>query len=108
MGAGNLLAALPVDRPPLWLTQGVPLVLAAVVVGSALVRYYPIHQVEEARTALLEQAVAQGEREVLLPAYPDGDWLWEGDSVKVTSRYYIQTPGDMAVDFVPADQWPGL
>ena len=108
VGAGNLLAALPVDRPPLWLTQGVPLVLAAVVVGSALVRYYPIHQVEEARTALLEQAVAQGEREVLLPAYPDGDWLWEGDSVKVTSRYYIQTPGDMAVDFVPADQWPGL
>ena len=59
------------------------------------------------RLAALEEAVAQGRREVVLPAYPNGDYLWEGDTDKIGSRFYIQEPGDLSISFVPAEEWAG-
>ena len=49
--------------------------------------------------------MAAGQQQVVLPAFPHGDYLWEGDSTKVTSRYYYQTPGDLTVLYVPAAEW---
>ena len=106
--AGCLLTALPLDRLPGLARRGVPLALAAAVAGHCLWIYAPIHQVELAREGALERAMARGAREAVLPAFPHGDWLWEGDSAKVTSRYYYETPGDLAVTYVPAEEWTAL
>ena len=59
------------------------------------------------RLAALEEAVVQGRREVVLPAYPNGEYLWEGDTDKIGSRFYIQEPGDLSISFVPAEKWAG-
>ena len=103
--ASCLLTALPLESLPVPVRRGVPLILAAAVLGSYLWVFMPIHRVEQVRDAALEQAMAAGQQQVVLPAFPHGDYLWEGDSTKVTSRYYYQTPGDLTVLYVPAAEW---
>ena len=94
IAAGNLLSALPLGLLP-----------RRPVRGAAL--FFPIRVLEVERLAALEEAVAQGRREVVLPAYPNGDYLWEGDTDKIGSRFYIQEPGDLSISFVPAEEWAG-
>ena len=64
--------------------------------------FWPIHALEGERIAAMEQAVAQRVSQVVLPAYPNPDYLWEGDTFKITSRYYVETPGDIQVLYDPA------
>ena len=107
IAAGNLLSALPLGLLPRRPVRGAALGLAAGVLAFYLALFLPIHALEGERLAALEEAVAQGRREVVLPAYPNGDYLWEGDTDKIGSRFYIQEPGDLSISFVPAEEWAG-
>ena len=107
ISAGNLLSALPLGLLPRRPVRGAALGLAAGVLAFYLALFLPIHALEGERLAALEEAVAQGRREVVLPAYPNGDYLWEGDTDKIGSRFYIQEPGDLSISFVPAEEWAG-
>ena len=103
ISAGNLLSALPLGLLPRRPVRGTALGLVAGVLAFYLALFLPIHALEGERLAALEEAVAQGRREVVLPAYPNGDYLWEGDTDKIGSRFYIQEPGDLSISFVPAE-----
>lgn len=105
--AGNMLSALPLEKLPVPATGAVSALLAAAVLGFYFWLFVPIHRTELARTAAVEAAMEAGQTEVALPAYPHGDYLWDGDSVKIQYRYYYETPGDLAVTYIPADQWDG-
>ena len=105
--AGCLLRGLPLERLPVWAGKGVPLALAAGVLAFYVALFWPIHKVEGIRNEAVERAMAQQSREVILPAYPNGGYLWEGDTQKITSRHYYQAPGDLSVQFVPEYQWRG-
>ena len=107
IAAGNLLSALPLGLLPRRPVRGAALGLAAGVLAFYLALFLPIHALEGERLAALEEAVAQGRREVVLPAYPHGEYLWEGDTDKIGSRFYIQEPGDLSISFVPAEEWAG-
>ena len=107
ISAGNLLSALPLGLLPRRPVRGAALGLAAGVLAFYLALFLPIHALEGERLAALEEAVAQGRREVVLPAYPHGEYLWEGDTDKIGSRFYIQEPGDLSISFVPAEEWAG-
>ena len=107
ISAGNLLSALPLGLLPRWPVRGAALGLAAGVLAFYLALFLPIHALEGERLAALKEAVAQGRREVVLPAYPHGEYLWEGDTDKIGSRFYIQEPGDLSISFVPAEEWAG-
>lgn len=107
ISAGNLLSALPLGLLPRRPVRGTALGLAAGVLAFHLALFLPIHALEGERLAALEEAVAQGRREVVLPAYPHGEYLWEGDTDKIGSRFYIQEPGDLSISFVPAEEWAG-
>ena len=107
IAAGNLLSALPLGLRPRRPVRGAALGLAAGVLAFYLALFLPIHALEGERLAALEEAVAQGRREVVLPAYPHGEYLWEGDTDKIGSRFYIQEPGDLSISFVPAEEWAG-
>ena len=107
IAAGNLLSALPLGLLPRRPVRGTALGLAAGVLAFYLALFLPIHALEGERLAALEEAVAQGRREVVLPAYPHGEYLWEGDTDKIGSRFYIQEPGDLSISFVPAEEWAG-
>lgn len=107
ISAGNLLSALPLGLLPRRPVRGTALGLAVGVLAFYLALFLPIHALEGERLAALEEAVAQGRREVVLPAYPNGDYLWEGDTDKIGSRFYIQEPGDLSISFVPAEEWAG-
>ena len=107
IAAGNLLSALPLGLLPRRPVRGTALGLAAGVLAFYLALFLPIHALEGERLAALEEAVAQGRREVVLPAYPNGEYLWEGDTDKIGSRFYIQEPGDLSISFVPAEEWAG-
>ena len=107
ISAGNLLSALPLGLLPRRPVRGTALGLAAGVLAFYLALFLPIHALEGERLAALEEAVAQGRREVVLPAYPHGEYLWEGDTDKIGSRFYIQEPGDLSISFVPAEEWAG-
>lgn len=105
--AGNLLSALPPVRLPAPVVRAVPALLAAAALGYYVWIFQPIHQLELKRDAIMAQAMASGRTEVTLPAYPHGDYLWEGDSAKIQILYYYDTPGDLAVSYVPLEQWDG-
>ena len=107
VAAGNLLSALPLGLLPRRPVRGAALGLAAGALAFYLALFFPIRVLEVERLAALEEAVAQGRREVVLPAYPNGDYLWEGDTDKIGSRFYIQEPGDLSISFVPAEKWAG-
>lgn len=107
ISAGNLLSALPLGLLPRRPVRGAALGLAAGVLAFNLALFLPIHALEGERLAALKEAVAQGRREVVLPAYPHGEYLWEGDTDKIGSRFYIQEPGDLSISFVPAEEWAG-
>ena len=107
IAAGNLLSALPLGLLPRRPVRGAALGLAVGVLAFYLALFLPIHALEGERLAALEEAVAQGRREVVLPAYPHGEYLWEGDTDKIGSRFYIQEPGDLSISFVPAEEWAG-
>lgn len=107
ISAGNLLSALPLGLLPRRPVRGAALGLAVGVLAFYLALFLPIHALEGERLAALEEAVAQGRREVVLPAYPHGEYLWEGDTDKIGSRFYIQEPGDLSISFVPAEEWAG-
>jgi hypothetical protein len=105
--AGQMLSALPpAPRPRRGVTAGAAAVLAVVLVFYLRI-FLPIHHWEVVRTDALETAMANGQTSVTLPAFPHGEYLWDGDSLKIQYRYYYQTPGDLAITFVPADQWTG-
>lgn len=103
--AGSQLSALPLDRLPVPASGAASALLAAAVLGFYLWLFLPIHRLELTRTAALEAAMAAGQTEVTLPAYPHGDYMWDPDSVKIQFLYYYETPGDLTVLYVPADQW---
>ena len=107
IAAGNLLSALPLGLLPRRLVRGAALGLAAGALAFYLALFFPIRVLEVERLAALEEAVAQGRREVVLPTYPHGEYLWEGDTDKIGSRFYIQEPGDLSISFVPAEEWAG-
>ncbi len=106
IAAGNCLTALPWKRrvPALALRGGACL-LAAAVLCHYMGIFRPIRRMERERDAALVQAMEKGERQVELPAYPHGEYMWDGDSVKVENRYYYETPGDLAVRYLPAEEW---
>ena len=107
ISAGNLLSALPLGLLPRRPVRGTALGLAAGALAFYLALFFPIRVLEVERLAALEEAVAQGRREVVLPTYPHGEYLWEGDTDKIGSRFYIQEPGDLSISFVPAEEWAG-
>jgi len=100
LAAGTALRALGPGRS--LLTGLVPGVLAAAVLGLCFSVYLPLHQVELQRSQILEEALASGASEAVLPAYSHGGWLWDADNApKMEQRYYHSTPGDLAITFVP-------
>ena len=103
--AGSLLTALPLEKVPLPARAGIPCLLAGAVLAHCLWIFVPIHALELERDAALEAAVDRGEAQVVLPAYPNGAYMWDGDSVKVQFRYYYEAPGDLTVTYVPAAEW---
>ena len=107
ISAGNLLSALPLGLLPRRPVRGTALGLAVGALAFYLALFFPIRVLEVERLAALEEAVVQGRREVVLPAYPNGEYLWEGDTDKIGSRFYIQEPGDLSISFVPAEEWAG-
>ena len=105
--AGCMLTALPLDRLPALAVKVGTLLLAAAILCYYLWLFIPIHDLELVRNAALEQAIATGQTEITLPSYPHKDYLWDGDSYKVYNRYYYETPGDLSVCYVPAEEWYG-
>ena len=103
--AGSFLTALPLERLPAPVIPAVSCLLAGVVLGHCLWVFTPIHALELERDAALAEAMERRETQVRLPAYPHGSYMWDGDSVKVQSRYYYQTPGDLIVTYVPEEEW---
>lgn len=102
---GSFLTALPLERLPAPAAAAASCLLAGVVLGHCLWVFTPIHTLELEREALLEEAMNRGETQVALPAYPHGEYMWDGDSVKVQSRYYYHTPGDLTVTYIPLEEW---
>ena len=105
--AGCLLSALPLERLPEKVRIGAPLLLIAGVLVYYFGLFLPIHALEGQRASAVEGALSAGQAQVELPAYPHGEYLWEGDTPKMTSRYYHQTPGDLQVSFAPAQRQGG-
>jgi hypothetical protein len=107
LAAGQMLAALspaPFSRKKL--TAGAAVALAAVLVFN-LWLFLPIHRQEAVRLGALESAMEAQQSTVSIPSFPHGEYLWDADSFKIQYRYYYETPGDLAVTYVPADQWNG-
>ena len=88
IAAGNLLSALPLGLLPRRLVRGTALGLAAGALAFYLALFFPIRVLEVERLAALEE-------------------VWEGDTDKIGSRFYIQEPGDLSISFVPAEKWAG-
>ncbi len=105
VAAGNMLVALPLYKLPGAVRWVVPSLLAAAVIVWVAYVYLPVHSAETQRVELIEEAMDAGEREVELPTYPNGSWLWEPDPEKVEYRYYYETPGDLSVTYVPLEKW---
>ena len=103
--AGSFLTVLPLEKVPVPAAAAASCLLAGAVLGHCLWIFTPIHALEGEREALLTKAMERGETQVTLPAYPHGAYMWDGDSVKVQSRYYYETPGDLTVTYVPAEEW---
>ena len=103
--AGCFLTALPLERVPVPAAAAASCLLAGAVLGHCLWVFTPIHALELERDAALAEAMERGETQVTLPAYPNGAYMWDGDSVKVQFRYYYEAPGDLTVTYVPAAEW---
>lgn len=103
--AGNLLTALPRGEAVHPVEAAVSCLLAGAVLGYYLWIFAPIHELELEREAALQTAMARGVHQVELPAYPHEEYMWDGNSEKVQYRYYYETPGDLAVCYVPAEEW---
>lgn len=103
--AGGFLTILPLEKVPVPAAAAASCLLAGVVLGHCLWIFTPIHTLEVERDAILVEAMDRGETQVTLPAYPHGEYMWDGDSNKVQSRYYYETPGDLIVTYVPAAEW---
>ncbi|MCI9352587.1 MAG: hypothetical protein HFF58_04960 [Lawsonibacter sp.] len=99
--AGCILRCLEPGRMSSLFTGLVPAALAAAVLGACFSIYLPIHRLELRRTGILEEALASGAAEAVLPPYgQDGGWLWDGDnSEKIGQVYYRETPGDLEIRF---------
>lgn len=78
-----------------------PLCLCMFVGTAALLAtiYYPLHKTDMQQRELIEDALARGDREVTVPAYEDGSWLWDADSCKMEYAYYYDVPGDLKIIF---------
>lgn len=102
--AGSVLKVLGPDRLPSVITGLVPAVLALAVLVVCFSAFIPIHKTELERTRLLEEAVSTGATEVTIPAYGHNRWLLDADSAfKLGQYYYMDTPGDLTINFEPAD-----
>lgn len=106
--AGVLLRSLEPERLPGPIYNLSPVVAAGAVFCFYLSIFLPLHQMELLRSQVLEEAIAAGASEVAVPAYDHGGYLWDADSAyKMELVYYRESPGDLAISFVPMDQWGG-
>ena len=106
--AGVLLRSLEPERLPGPIYNLSPVVAAGAVFCFYLSIFLPLHQMELLRSQVLEEAIAAGASEVAVPAYDHGGYLWDADSAyKMELVYYRESPGDLAISFVPMDQWEG-
>lgn len=87
----------------------IPIGAAAGILCFYLSVFWPLHQLELTRTQILEEALSAGASQAVLPAFEDGGYLWEADSdYKMELVYFRETPGDLAIRFVPRSEWEGL
>lgn len=80
--------------------------LAGAVFCFYLTVFVPLHRAEVQRSRLISQAMEAGARQVLLPPYDHGGWLWDADcAAKMEQFYYYDEPGDLKILFSSPDQW---
>ena len=79
--------------------------LAAGVFAACVFLFLPMHRTELLRRQAIAQAMAEGEREIVLPEFPHAEYLWDADTQKLGQTYYYETPGDIVFVFVPAEEW---
>ena len=79
--------------------------LAAGVFAACVFLFLPMHRTELLRRQAIAQAMAEGEREIVLPEFPHAEYLWDADTQKLGQTYYYESPGDIVFVFVPAEEW---
>lgn len=88
-------------KPNRW--AGLAAVLLTVLLfASYFSTYLPLHQVEQARTHAIQQALSSRAQTVTLPPYRHNGWLWDADNAhKMEQYYYYIQPGDLRITFDP-------
>lgn len=66
--------------------------------------YLPLERAVTEQQRLVEAAMARGEREVSVPACDGERLVWEANSVKMEYAYFYETPGDLTITFVEAEE----
>ena len=85
-------------EPPARLLKAAGPVAAAAAFAFYLILFVPIHETEQRRYAMLEEALAAGVSEVTVPALPHGDYLWNPE-VRLDMVYCYETRGDLIIHF---------
>ncbi len=85
-------------EPPARLLKTAGSIAAAAAFAFYLVLFVPIHETEQRRYAMLEEALAAGVSEVTVPALPHGDYLWNPE-VRLDMVYCYETRGDLIIHF---------
>lgn len=85
-------------EPPAHLLKTAGSIAAAAAFAFYLVLFVPIHETEQRRYAMLEEALAAGVSEVTVPALPHGDYLWNPE-VRLDMVYCYETRGDLIIHF---------
>ena len=85
-------------EPPAHLLKTAGSIAAAAAFAFYLVLFVPIHETEQRRYAMLEEALAAGVSEVTVPALPHGEYLWSPE-VRLDMVYCYETRGDLIIHF---------
>ena len=85
-------------EPPARLLKTAGPIAAAAAFAFYLVLFVPIHETEQRRYAMLEEALAAGVSEVTVPALPHGEYLWSPE-VRLDMVYCYETRGDLIIHF---------
>ena len=93
---GILLKDLFAERKPASVLLLPAAALLCAVFGFYFSRFLPIHAAEQARIAAIEAAMDAGEAQVVIPAFPYQDYLWNPD-VSIGKQYYYIEPDDFLI-----------
>ena len=93
---GILLKDLFAERKPAPVLLLPAAALICAVFGFYFSTFLPIHAAEQARIAAIESAMNAGEAQVVIPAFPYQDFLWNPD-IAIGKQYYYVEPDDFLI-----------